>query len=107
MIVPVAPLGETVAVSVIEVPETADVAEGVTVVVVEPLVLDELVLPLPPQPATKAVTAQSVRTRNSLDGMFFRRGDRMRMVWPLGNRNVGDIDDACARSAYKRLRKNH
>ena len=49
MIVPVAPLGETVAVKVTDVPDVAEVTDGVTVVVVLPLVLAELEL-LPPQP---------------------------------------------------------
>ena len=48
--VPVAPLGETVAVSVTDVPETADVEEAVTVVVVDPVVLALLVPDPPPQP---------------------------------------------------------
>jgi hypothetical protein len=64
--VPVAPLGETVAVSVIDVPDVADAAEGVTVVLVVPVVLAEPV-PLPPQPTTrkgqqhKAITMRMVR----------------------------------------------
>ena len=77
MIVPVAAVGETVAVSVIDVPEAAEVADGVTVVVVEPLELDEPVeLLLQPnirkETLEKAITTKSVlsRTRRA-EALFF------------------------------------
>ena len=66
MTVPVAALGETVAVNVIAVPEVAEVADGVTVVVVLVVPELELELPLLPQPMEKRAaevntTIESIR----------------------------------------------
>lgn len=58
--VPVAPLGETVAVNVIDVPEVADVADAVSVVVELPL---ELAV-VPPDPQPESPNTPKERTVN-------------------------------------------
>jgi hypothetical protein len=65
--VPVAPLGDTVAASVMAVPDVAEVADGVTVMVVVPLVLAEPEL-LPPQPIIKnGVQLNTITIRTELN----------------------------------------
>jgi hypothetical protein len=59
--VPVAPLGETVAVSVMDVPYTAELDDAVSVVVVLPDVLaDELVPPFPHPATPSRITSAAV-----------------------------------------------